>query len=132
MAYLNMTDSSETCPSAWATINTPVRACGRQPSNDSGSCNSVFYSTNRLSYTHVLMDTSMVLQMHSDLFCLTVLALIPGMLMEYPGCMVHQAPGHMCGLLPMHNTNLVIQDFVLDVPVCSQTLLRGCLLYHPL
>ena len=52
MAYLNMTDSSQTCPSAWATINTPVRACGRQPSN-SGSCNSVFYSTNGLSYTQV-------------------------------------------------------------------------------
>ena len=52
VAYLNMTDSSQTCPSAWATINTPVRACGRQPSN-SGSCDSVFYSTNRLSYTRV-------------------------------------------------------------------------------
>ena len=52
MAYLNMTDSSQTCPSAWATVNTPVRACGRQLSNH-GSCNSVFYSSNRLSYTQV-------------------------------------------------------------------------------
>ena len=52
VAYLNMTDSSQTCPSAWATINTPVRACGRQPSNN-GSCDSVFYSTNRLLYTQV-------------------------------------------------------------------------------
>ena len=52
VAYLNMTDSSQTCPSAWVTINTPVRACGRQPSNN-GSCDSVFYSTNRLSYTQV-------------------------------------------------------------------------------
>ena len=52
VAYLNMTDSSQTCPSAWATINTPVRACCRQQSSY-GSCNSVFYSTNRLSYTQV-------------------------------------------------------------------------------
>ena len=52
VAYLNMTDSSQTCPSAWATINTPVRACGHQRSN-SGSCDSVFYYTNRLSYTQV-------------------------------------------------------------------------------
>ena len=52
VAYLNMTDSSQTCPSAWATINTTVRACGRRQSN-SGSCDSVFYSTNRLSYIQV-------------------------------------------------------------------------------
>ena len=47
----------------------------------------MFYSTIDC-HTHksvdVLMDTSMVLQMHSDLFCLTVLALIAGMLMECP------------------------------------------------
>ena len=52
VAYLNMTDSSQTCPSAWATINTPVRACGRRQYT-SGSCDSVFYSTNMLSYTQV-------------------------------------------------------------------------------
>ena len=52
VAYLNMNDSSQTCPIAWATINTPVRACGRRLSSY-GSCNSVFYSTNRLSYTQV-------------------------------------------------------------------------------
>ena len=52
VAYLNMNDSSQTCPSAWATINTPVRGCGRQPSN-CGSCHSVFYSSNGLSYTQV-------------------------------------------------------------------------------
>ena len=52
VAYLNMTDSSQTCPSAWATIYTPVRACGRRQSSG-GSCDSVFYSTNRLSYTQV-------------------------------------------------------------------------------
>ena len=51
VAYLNMSDSSQTCPNAWAIINTTVRACGRQPS--SRSCDSVFYSTNRLSYTQV-------------------------------------------------------------------------------
>ena len=52
MAYLNMNDSPQTCPSAWATINTPVRACGRRQYT-SGSCDSVFYSTNSLSYTQV-------------------------------------------------------------------------------
>ena len=52
VAYLNMTDSSQTCPSAWATVNSPVRACGRRPIN-SGSCDSVLYSTNGLSYTQV-------------------------------------------------------------------------------
>ena len=52
VAYLNMNDTSQTCPSAWATINTPVRACGRRLSSY-GSCNSVLYSTNRLSYTQV-------------------------------------------------------------------------------
>ena len=53
VAYLNMTDSAQTCPSAWATINTPVvRACSRRQSSG-GSCNSVFYSTNRLLYTQV-------------------------------------------------------------------------------
>ena len=52
VSYLNMTDSSQTCPSAWATVNSPVRACGRRPING-GSCDSVLYSTNGLSYTQV-------------------------------------------------------------------------------
>ena len=52
VANLNMNDTSQTCPSAWATINTTVRACGRQ-SSGSGSCNSVFYSTNGRSYKQV-------------------------------------------------------------------------------
>ena len=52
VANLNMNDTSQTCPSAWATINTTVRACGRQ-SSGSGSCNSVFYSTNGRSYQQV-------------------------------------------------------------------------------
>ena len=38
MAYLDMTDPSQQCPSAWREYNTSgVRACGRQP-NSTGSC----------------------------------------------------------------------------------------------
>ena len=52
VAYLNMADSSQTCPSAWAAVETPVRACGRRESSG-GSCDSVFYSTDELWYTQV-------------------------------------------------------------------------------
>jgi len=38
VVYLDMTESSQHCPSAWATtINTTVRACGRRSSSN-GSC----------------------------------------------------------------------------------------------
>ncbi len=52
VAYLDMTDPSQSCPNAWATINTTVRGCGRQPSS-SGSCDSVFYSTHGIQYSQV-------------------------------------------------------------------------------
>ena len=54
VAYLNMTDPSQQCPSAW-TLKThssePRRLCGRDSS--SASCKSVTYSTFGVNYSHV-------------------------------------------------------------------------------
>ena len=54
VAYLNMTDPSQQCPSAW-TLQThssePRRLCGRDSS--SASCKSVTYSTLGMNYSHV-------------------------------------------------------------------------------
>ena len=54
VAYLNMTDTTQQCPSAW-TLQTrssePRRLCGR--SSSSASCKSVTYSTFGMSYSHV-------------------------------------------------------------------------------
>ena len=54
VAYLNMTDPSQQCPSAW-TLQTSSsesrRLCGRESS--SASCKSVTYSTFGMSYSHV-------------------------------------------------------------------------------
>jgi len=52
VAFLNMTDSSHSCPNAWAPVNSPVRACGRRPLNNA-SCSSAVYSTHGISYTGV-------------------------------------------------------------------------------
>jgi hypothetical protein len=45
VAYLDMTEPSQQCPSAWREYN-EVRACGR-PDNSIGSCAAVFYFTKR-------------------------------------------------------------------------------------
>ena len=51
VAYLNMSDPSQQCPSAWREYNTSgVRACGRQYSV---SCSSVNYTTNGFRYRRV-------------------------------------------------------------------------------
>ena len=54
VAYLNMTDPSQQCPSAW-TLQThsseSMRLCGRESS--SASCKSVTYSTFGMNYSHV-------------------------------------------------------------------------------
>ena len=45
LAFLNMSDPSQQCPSAWKEYNTSgIRACGRRASSDK-SCSSTFYST---------------------------------------------------------------------------------------
>ena len=54
VAYLNMTDPSQQCPSAW-TLQTrssePRRLCGR--SSSGAGCKSVTYSTFGINYSHV-------------------------------------------------------------------------------
>ena len=51
VAYLNMTDPSHQCPAGWETYTTPKRTCGRN--SNGGSCQSVFYPTNGVSYSRV-------------------------------------------------------------------------------
>ena len=53
VAYLNMSDPSQQCPTELRLYNeSGVRACGRQIS-DNGSCDSVTFSTNGISYSQV-------------------------------------------------------------------------------
>ena len=53
VAYLNMSDPSQQCPSAWREYNTSeVRACGR-PATSVGSCAGVSYSNNNEQYSRV-------------------------------------------------------------------------------
>ena len=52
VAYLNMSDSTQECPSNWAEISTPVRTCAR-PTNARGTCPGVQYSVNSLQYSKV-------------------------------------------------------------------------------
>ena len=53
VAFLNMTESDETCPHQWRLYDRDnVRACGRQVSTD-GSCDSVNISTNGHAFTKV-------------------------------------------------------------------------------
>ena len=52
VAYLNMNDSTQECPSNWMEINTPVRTCGRPPSTEA-SCSGEYFSTGYLQYSKV-------------------------------------------------------------------------------
>ena len=52
VAYINMTDSSQQCPSAWREYSTPVRSCGR-PVTSSASCPSTIFETYGLTYNRV-------------------------------------------------------------------------------
>ncbi len=53
VGHLDMTNSSQSCPPAWDTINTTnVRGCGRRQTSG-GSCDSVFYSTRGMQYSKV-------------------------------------------------------------------------------
>ena len=53
VANVDMSDNTQTCPSAWSAINSTVRACGRQELRFGGSCDSVFFSTNGKEYSQV-------------------------------------------------------------------------------
>ena len=52
VAYLNMSDPSQQCPSVWREITTPHRTCGRR-SSSSYSCDGVTYSTGSQQYDQV-------------------------------------------------------------------------------
>ena len=52
VANLDMSNTSQLCPTVWKPVNTTVRACGRQESS-SASCNSVIFSTNGMEYSQV-------------------------------------------------------------------------------
>ena len=49
VAYLNMSDQSQQCPSGWSQIEDPVRACAGK----STGCHSAFFSTDQFTYNHV-------------------------------------------------------------------------------
>ena len=51
VAYLNMSDPSQRCPSVWQEITTPHRVCGRRPS--SGVCVGLSYTTGSEQYNQV-------------------------------------------------------------------------------
>ena len=51
VAYLNISDPSQQCPSAWQEITTPHRVCGRR--SRAGSCEGLNYSTGYEQYEQV-------------------------------------------------------------------------------
>ena len=59
VAHLNMTDTSQQCPSAWRLITTPKRTCGRTNTTISsggltgGGCSSEYFSTRGITYNRV-------------------------------------------------------------------------------
>ena len=52
VAYLNMSDRQQTCPSNWTLNTSPVRGCGRS-SFGGQTCDSVVYPVNCRSYSSV-------------------------------------------------------------------------------
>ena len=52
IAYLDMNNTAKTCPSAWSTLTSPVRGCGRAPSSVA-SCHSVIFPSNGRAYSRV-------------------------------------------------------------------------------
>jgi len=56
VAYLNMSDPSQHCPSVWREITTPHRVCGRRSttiSTSGGSCEGLNYTTSSEQYNQV-------------------------------------------------------------------------------
>ena len=52
VAYLDMSDSAQQCPSNWREGSTPVRICGR-PTTTTASCSGEYFSTRSLLYSKV-------------------------------------------------------------------------------
>ena len=53
VAFLNMSDPNEVCPSNWETYTSPVQACGNGQTSPNGGCDSVIYPAYGLRYTRV-------------------------------------------------------------------------------
>ena len=51
VAYLNMSDPSQQCPSVWQEITTPHRVCGRR--STTGGCEGLNYTTGSVQYDQV-------------------------------------------------------------------------------
>ena len=52
VAYLDMSDPSQRCPSVWQEITTPFRVCGRK-SRSRGSCEGLLYTTRSVQYNQL-------------------------------------------------------------------------------
>ena len=53
VAYLNMSDPTQTCPPAWELITTPRRSCARPSSASGFSCYSAMFPTQGIQYSQV-------------------------------------------------------------------------------
>ncbi len=53
VAYLDMNDTSQQCPSSWGIITNPIRGCGQEYAGRLGGCNSVTYPVHGLTYSQV-------------------------------------------------------------------------------
>ena len=53
VAYLDMSDPSQSCPYVWKEITTPHRVCGRRSTSSSGSCEEIIYTTGSAQYNQV-------------------------------------------------------------------------------
>ena len=52
VAYLNMRNRSQQCPSTWMEVDAPVRVCGR-PKTRGPSCSSAYFSSRAIQYSKV-------------------------------------------------------------------------------
>ena len=53
VAYVNMSDPTQTCPPAWELITTPRRSCARPCNAGSYSCYSAMFPTQGIQYSQV-------------------------------------------------------------------------------
>ena len=53
VVYLNMSDTTQTCPPNWQLITTPRRSCGRPANASTATCFSAFFPTQSTSYSQV-------------------------------------------------------------------------------
>ena len=53
VAYLNMSDPTQTCPPAWELITTPRRSCARPVNASDRTCSSAMFSIQGIQYSQV-------------------------------------------------------------------------------